>query len=260
MKINKILLFGIVIIFLINVLTPTILSEENPRIIYVNDDGDKDYEHIQQAINNASSGDTIYVFNGSYVENILVNKSIMLIGEDKKTTVIDGYIFILDDMVKISEFTINNPHDASAPTDNGIEIWSNYSIITNNIISNNNDGIYIYDFNNNLLYHNNFINNTRNAYDEGNNTWYNLTLNQGNYWDDYHGTDKNNDGIGDTPYNFSSNVQDNFPLMNPYQGRIIIDKFYVDEFSVQLMLLVGMIATIIFCIPIGLWWRKKYFK
>lgn len=49
-----------------------------------------DYGHIQDAINNASEGDTIYVKKGTYHENLVINKSISLIGEDLDTTIIDG--------------------------------------------------------------------------------------------------------------------------------------------------------------------------
>jgi nitrous oxidase accessory protein NosD len=37
----------------------------------------------------------------------------------------------------------------------------------------------------------------------------------GNYWNDYSGSDNNDDEIGDTPYIISPGINDNFPLMNP---------------------------------------------
>ncbi|UCD14567.1 MAG: right-handed parallel beta-helix repeat-containing protein, partial [Thermoplasmatales archaeon] len=59
---------------------------------YVGGNGTGNYTKIQDAIDNASDGDTVFVYNDSspYYENIVVDKSINLIGEGRDTTVIDG--------------------------------------------------------------------------------------------------------------------------------------------------------------------------
>jgi parallel beta-helix repeat protein len=49
-----------------------------------------DYSSIQEAINNANAGDTIYVYNGTYHEHLEVNKSISIIGQNPNITIIDG--------------------------------------------------------------------------------------------------------------------------------------------------------------------------
>jgi len=83
-------------------------------------------------------------------------------------------------------------------------------IINSNIVNNDGYGIFAEASYNNIIHHNNFINNTINAYDDGNNAW-NTSI--GNYWSDYHGNDSNNDGIGDMPYSIGTNA-DYRPLMH----------------------------------------------
>jgi hypothetical protein len=73
---------------------------------------------------------------------------------------------------------------------------------------------------NNTFYHNNFADSltAHISVSEGelflSNFWDNSE--EGNYWDDYNGTDGNRDGIGDTPNVIDANNQDNYPLMFPF--------------------------------------------
>jgi len=120
----------------------------------------------------------------------------------------------------------------------GIELWySNNNSILNNIISSNNEyGIYLYDSNNNIIYLNNFINNTYNArsYYYSTNAWNStepitytyrgseFTSYMGNYWDDYNGYDANGDGIGDIPYYIPySYDEDNYPLIERFENYFV---------------------------------------
>ncbi|PVX26309.1 MAG: hypothetical protein CW691_01810, partial [Candidatus Bathyarchaeum sp.] len=49
-----------------------------------------DFSSIQEAIDRALDGDTVFVKNGAYHENVRINKSISLVGENVDATVIDG--------------------------------------------------------------------------------------------------------------------------------------------------------------------------
>jgi len=97
--------------------------------------------------------------------------------------------------------------------------------LTNNTLSENHYGVYLSSSNNNVLYHNSFILNTNQAYDDDNNTWHGGYPLGGNYWSDYSGTDNlsgpgqdqpGSDGFGDTPYDgiLASASHDAYPLMS----------------------------------------------
>jgi parallel beta-helix repeat protein len=75
--------------------------------------GSGDYNSIQQAINAANPGDTITVLPGLYYENIVINKTISLIGASSSNTIIDGHGYgnvtkIHADGVQMSRFTLTN--------------------------------------------------------------------------------------------------------------------------------------------------------
>jgi parallel beta-helix repeat protein len=93
----------------------------------------------------------------------------------------------------------------------GIKIDESNCIIYNNIVKDSiSTGVSaLSNSANNKIYYNNFTNNEVSGRDEGNNNWYyNM---HGNYWDDYDEIDKNQDGIGDTPYT-KAGVYDKYPL------------------------------------------------
>ena len=116
-------------------------------------------ESIQGAINSAQPGDTIFVHAGTYYENVVVNKTVSLIGENRHDTVIDGngagtVINITVNNVKISGFTIRK----SGPNypDSGIRVdYSSGNNISHNVVANNFYGISLYSSSNNTLTGNN---------------------------------------------------------------------------------------------------------
>ncbi len=160
-------------------------------IIYV----PTDYPTIQDAINNASSGCTIFVEKGIYTENVVVNKTVSLIGEDVNLTIIDGkgsegtgtVIYINVSYVNINGFTIRNsgvnPYDSGifvdhsvgsdisdnkilSPTNDGISLYysSNITISSNVISTYSYSGVVLYSSSNNVIASNIFSSNQYGVY------------------------------------------------------------------------------------------------
>jgi len=126
------------------------------QTIVVDDDGtpgvDCNYTVIQWAIDNASSGDTIYVWAGVYHENVVINKSVTLIGNGTINTTIDGgtggdNVLITTDWVNISGFTITN----SSGSGIGLDSVQHCRIEYNNISSNNGTGIWLVNSTYNMI-------------------------------------------------------------------------------------------------------------
>jgi len=257
----------------------------------------RDYPTIQGAVNAARPGSTIYVKAGTYYEKIFINKTILLFGESRSTTIIKSggdmdTIRITANNGSISGFTIENEknytHSYGIKMSNTcnnvvsnniitrnfvgvkIEDGSCNNIIKDNIITRNRYGVFIClksnnnivcnnvvsesDWNgielnfcernivygntivnntaygleipiyapscHNIIFHNNFLSNKfRNAYGPNPNFW--ASNCEGNYWDDYNGTDINEDGIGDAPYYMLSQSEleipmDSYPLMGKF--------------------------------------------
>jgi parallel beta-helix repeat protein len=117
------------------------LSKGN--ILYVGGTGEGNYTKIQDAINNASDGDTVFVYDDSspYIEQLSIYNAINLIGENKYTTIIDGQfkgntVYIHGDGCLISGFTIRFCKSSGNEFDYAVLkiTLSNSVIIRNNII------------------------------------------------------------------------------------------------------------------------------
>ncbi len=112
---------------------------------------------------------------------------------------------------------------------------SSYNVISENIFSNNKRGIYLYYCNDNMIYHNSFLNNSlSHAWDyRGTNIWDHHDS-MGNYWDDYNECypDATNNGIiWDTPYVIpGGGCIDRFPLVHPYQLNPLCGDMNMDDF------------------------------
>jgi nitrous oxidase accessory protein len=145
------------------------------------------YPSLQEAINNASEGDTINVSSGLYYEHLTINKPLTLNGENKYTTMIDGsdngtVINVKADNTTVTELTIQysgcscsdysgiyikNYHQNVNIANNlivqngyGIKlIWANNTTIDNNEVTNNTSGVEVIFSYNNTIAGNNISNN-----------------------------------------------------------------------------------------------------
>jgi len=134
--------------------------------LYVGGTGPGNYTKIQDAIDNVSDGDTVFVYDDSspYKELVVINKSINFIGEDKNTTIIDGdykgtVVDIQEDNVLVSGFTMINIKENDVWEYNAINIVNedNIKIIGNKISTGHKSeiawraGIYLKYSSNNLI-------------------------------------------------------------------------------------------------------------
>lgn len=126
-----------------------------------------DYLSIQEAINHARPGDTVYVQAGIYFERIVVDKNdLMLIGENRETTIIDGggrgvVVYVEANNTVLKGFTMQNS-DCNL-TDSGIYLNNSFNTsISNNNVINNNLGIYLYASSNAILRNNSMTGNRYN--------------------------------------------------------------------------------------------------
>ena len=120
--------------------TPPILLDGNT--IYVGGNGPGNYTNIQDAINDSSVGDNIFVYTGEYHENVNINKSIQLIGEKRETTIINAdfqgdVIYVSADNITVTGFSLVDSQDLNY-YGAGIRISSgdNITISNNRIIDN----------------------------------------------------------------------------------------------------------------------------
>lgn len=169
--------------------------------IYVDDDntGVEDgsqanpWNTIQEAVDVAQPGDTVYVNNGTYNEHVIVNKPLNLVGASRDNTTIDAggsgdAIKPTVDWVNVTGFNltgagsgdeeagvdlfsvchcriINNTVSFSGKHGINIRMSANNHIIKNNkVISNNVNGIYIWGSSNNVIIGNNMSGNMGGAY------------------------------------------------------------------------------------------------
>jgi nitrous oxidase accessory protein len=133
-----------------------LLGNADAATLTVNASGGADYTRIQDAIDNASAGDTILVYSGIYSENVVVNKQLILRGIDNGNGKPVVYAVNLSAGNSILDGFI------ASGSNGGIVVNSNNNIISNNTVQNyylGEVGIHVYYSSNNELNGNTVQNN-----------------------------------------------------------------------------------------------------
>ena len=167
-NLKKILIFNIIIVLLLMNLNLSSAMTSNYKttklgdvnIFYVGGNGEGNYTSIQDAINIAENGDTVYVYSDSspYNENIIIDKAIKLIGKNPENTVIEtnnqnNIIEIFSSEVEITGFTISHIGEILSGY-SCIKLNSDNNNIHGNIVSNNYYGISLILSSHNTIYDN----------------------------------------------------------------------------------------------------------
>jgi len=114
-----------------------------------------------------------------------------------------------------TEVIFSGNNATSNPYGVAVENCNGSTFIGNSFSHNFGSGIHLSRSSNNLILHNNFVGNGRHANTLGStNSWNNSA--EGNYWSNYTGADRDQDGIGDTLHLIDINNTDYHPLMGPF--------------------------------------------
>jgi len=219
-----------------------ILTSSN-NIIYVGGIGPNNYSRIQDAIDNSSDGNIIFVYNGTYFENIKINKTIKLIGENKVTTIIDAdnngdVISVYADGVYITGFSVINSGKSEYPfyEFQGIFIDSNKNKIIGNIIYNTEQGINLNSSYENIILKNVIDKcNSHGIYQYRSN--YNEILNNSLFNFNYSGISliiSNNNTISHNTISYSSSYGYGIILSHSNNNDILENSFIENRFGIEI--------------------------
>jgi parallel beta-helix repeat protein len=185
----------------------------NGKTLYVGGSGPNNYSKIQDAIDNASVDDTVFVFIGTYYENVVIDKSLTLRGEGNQGTIIDGgkngnVVHLSADGVTLESFKLVNSGGAFGWGTAAVYIESNRNKISRLITDNNLNGIWLMHSSNNSIFENQIRNNNEigiELYKADDNIIQNNVVMYNNY-------------LGLSVDGSSNTIFHNAIIYNPYQG------------------------------------------
>jgi nitrous oxidase accessory protein len=202
--------------------------------LYVGGSGSGNYSSIQAALNNATTGATIFVCNGTYHERLVIEKSLILNGENKNSTIIygggSGFVVTLTaDHITLSGFTIT--HSEKKFPFAGIYVNSDYNFISNNILTDNFYGMQLgYTTGNNLITNNTIFGNGRCGvyfnHSSDNRLIGNIVLNHPVNGFGLYEFSNNNSIINNT---FSENKYSGVNIRESYDNQVIGNTFSEDQ-------------------------------
>ena len=177
MKKFVLIMFSLVLISMIGLIFNIPLIKAHPETIYVDDNNitgpwngtpEHPYQNITSGLAHASDGDTIFVYNGTYHEHLVINKPVSLIGQNKQGTIIDGnkagnIIEVIASNTIVINFTIQNSGLIYYNSGVYLEKITN-STISHSIITNNYKGIYAVNSNKNIFTDNDISKNAEAIY------------------------------------------------------------------------------------------------
>ena len=125
-----------------------VLPEVRATTLYVGGGGLGNYTTIQEAIDDANPGDTIFVYNGTYLEHVTVSETVTLVGEGTDSTTISGQglhdvVLVTADWVNITGFTLTGSGSTVYHAGVTLERVDNCRIEGNNLSGNSGSGIYL---------------------------------------------------------------------------------------------------------------------
>ncbi len=202
------------------------------------------YSSIQEAINNADGGDIIHVSSGIYYGKVVVNKTVLLIGENAENTIIDGedignVVEVTSSDVFINSFTIQNSNRSAGTSFAGIRVLGSRCNVTqnqvtkskigillvvsegnavrDNVVTGNGHGVSLYDCNGNVVDFNVF---------SGNTIGISLAFSSGNVVanNDVRNSSAGGHGVTLQSNSFNNTVSDNNLVLN-YHGMWLSNSF-----------------------------------